>query len=422
MKSHYRTEQGSALMIALNAAAVMGIVLMSYLSLTNAQNQSVARSQSWNSVIPVAEAGIEEALAQLYYSSTNLAANGWTSNANNVFTRSRTIGDGRYVAMISNASPPVIFSTGFSKAPLTGSLISRTIKVNTRKGSPFAQGLVAKGRILFSGGGSLDSFDSSDPSYSTGGQYDPAKRKSGGKLVTNSRLADAIHVDTAHIYGAAFAGPGGTTTVNSGAVGDLAWNASNSGVQAGCFADNANVSFPDVEEPFTSLYFIPASGTVGSTNYTYVVLPGNNKLTGNINIGGGKSMIVTGGDAVLYVDGTFTVGGSGFLYIAPGASLKLYLNGTGTISGTGIVNATQQANNLAIYGLNTCATLTYSGSSTFVGTVYAPYAAFTFSGSSGACGAFTANTATISGGAAIHCDEGLGKDGGLYVVTSWNEI
>src|SRR5438128_48419 len=64
-----------------------------------------------------------------------------------------------------------------------------------------------------------------------------------------------------------------------------------------------------------------------------------------------------------------------------------------------------------------------SGSLTFIGTVCAPYDNFTFSGSAGAMGSFSANTVTISGGAAVHYDENLG--GGTdpqYVVSSWNEI
>src|SRR6185369_12904445 len=65
----------------------------------------------------------------------------------------------------------------------------------------------------------------------------------------------------------------------------------------------------------------------------------------------------------------------------------------------------------------------YSGSSTFIGTVCSPYDNFTFSGSAGAMGSFSANAVTISGGAAVHYDESLG--GGAdpqYFVSSWNEI
>jgi hypothetical protein len=278
--------------------------------------------------------------------------------------------------------------------------VSRVVNVTSGYG-----GLIAKNQIIFSGGSSLDSFDSSDSSYSTNGKYDTTKRKDGAKAVTNSRLVDAIHVDTAQIYGSVVTGPDGTTTVNGGAVGDIGWNMNHSGIQPGHSANNAEVEFYDVVAPFTSGYVTPKAGTVNGANYTYVVGAGNNQL-GSINIGGGKSMIVTG-DATLYINGNFTTSGSGYVYIAPGASLKLYMAGKGTVSGTGVINGTERADKLSIYGLNTCTTFYYSGGSQFIGTVYAPYAAFTFSGSAGACGAFAASTITISGGAAVHCDERL---------------
>jgi hypothetical protein len=71
--------------------------------------------------------------------------------------------------------------------------------------------------------------------------------------------------------------------------------------------------------------------------------------------------------------------------------------------------------------LNTCTSINYSGTEPFVGTVYAPYAAFTFSGTAGGFGAFSANTISISDGAHIAFDESL-YTGGEYVVASWNEL
>jgi hypothetical protein len=135
-------------------------------------------------------------------------------------------------------------------------------------------------------------------------------------------------------------------------------------------------------------------------------------------------MIITGGDATLYVNGNFTTSGSGFVYVAPGASLKLYIAGTLTVSGTGVMNGSGYAHDLSIYGLGTAkSNWAYSGSSAFIGTVYSPYDQFTFSGSAGASGSFTANNVVISGGAAVHYDESL--NGGTlpeYIACSWNEI
>ena len=136
-------------------------------------------------------------------------------------------------------------------------------------------------------------------------------------------------------------------------------------------------------------------------------------------------MIVTGGDAVLYVDGAFGTSGvgstAGYVYIAPGASLKLYIAGTGSFSGNGIVNNAGVARNLSIYGLNSSRSISYSGTSEFIGTVYAPHADFRFSGSSGAFGAFTGETINVSGGAHVAYDEDL-RNTGDFVMNSWNEI
>ncbi len=415
---------GSALVLALLTGVVLSMTLGSYLLVISADHRFVFRSLAWNSAIPVAEAGLEEALTQLYQvnGTNNLSANGWTLGADGYYHKIRTLGAaGHYDAAIQAFDPPIILSTGFVPAPLCSSNVSlaRKIRLTTAKLKTNGGGLSAKQQILFSGGGSLDSFDSTDPTASTNGIYDPTKRKANGIAQTNLKLSDAIHVDTALIYGTAVTGPGGTVTCNSGAVGDIAWDATHSGVQSGHSRNDANLDFPDNTVPFVS-GLPPVSGSMGGTNYTYVLSSGNYLLT-SVNISGGKSMLIRG-NSVLYVTGDFSTSGSGYVYIAPGASLKLYIGGQGSISGSGVVNANQRAASCSIFGLNTCSTMTYSGSSVFYGTVNAPYAAFTFSGSAGACGAFVANTVTISGGAAVHYDESLAKTGQGYVVLSWNEI
>jgi len=109
------------------------------------------------------------------------------------------------------------------------------------------------------------------------------------------------------------------------------------------------------------------------------------------------------------VDGDLTVSGSGFIYIAPGGSLKVYVENSSksVISGGGVANGTGLAANFSYIGLPTNTQLTYSGSAAFIGTVNAPEAAFTVSGSAGMSGAAIVNTFTSSGGASVHYDEGL---------------
>src|SRR5438093_11020183 len=84
--------QGSVLLVSLLTAAVIGIALGSYLSLTANQHQSVFRSMTWNEGIPVSEAGIEEALAQVhYYGITNFEVNKWTWGLAGCYHKKRSI-------------------------------------------------------------------------------------------------------------------------------------------------------------------------------------------------------------------------------------------------------------------------------------------------------------------------------------------
>ena len=445
-----RKHQGSVLLITLLTAWVIGIALVSYLTLVANQNRRTYHSQTWSTCIPVLEAGIEEALTQIHFQGIdNLGANQWSFNAGDqLYHKTRQVNiDGSYFDVgIQPSDPPVIVSTGYVLAPagtgapmggetafgmilgtVSGSptFVSRTVRVTTIRQGSSPGGLNAKGHIVFSGGAYFDSFDSTDPNGSSNGKYDPAKRKAKAKAVTNLGTGAAINVGGGTIYGSVSTGPDGIVNVGSGSVGDLAWIANGSGkIQPGHERNDSNLQFDDVAPPF--LYGsgstpIAGTGLLGGllTPPTWLLGSGNYQL-GSVTISGGRTMFVTG-NATLYVDGNFSTSGSGGLYIAPGASLKLYIAGTGSFSGNGIVNNAGVARSLSIYGLNSCGSIAYSGTSEFIGTVYAPHADFKFSGSSGAFGAFTGETINVSGGAHVAYDEDL-RNTGDFVMESWNEI
>ena len=76
LRIHRRTG-GSVLLAAMLTVTVVGLALGSYLWLVAHQNLSTMRSLAWNSAIPVVEAGVEEALTQLYHNDIDhLSANG----------------------------------------------------------------------------------------------------------------------------------------------------------------------------------------------------------------------------------------------------------------------------------------------------------------------------------------------------------
>src|SRR5439155_25339527 len=60
--SNQAGQQASVMMVCLMVAGVIGVTLASYLIMTQNQNVSIFRSQTWNTSMAVTEARIEEGL------------------------------------------------------------------------------------------------------------------------------------------------------------------------------------------------------------------------------------------------------------------------------------------------------------------------------------------------------------------------
>jgi hypothetical protein len=266
MRFSYKGEAGSALLITLIITAIIGTTLASYLKLSEYQNRSVVHSQYWNGGIPVAEAGIEEALAHLNsVGDGNRATNGWIFTNNQYFLK-RSLDAGKYEVWIANDGQPEINSIGYVQEPLTGKDIQRTVKVTTTKAGSLMKGIIARDNIVMNGGGvRIDSFDSADPAYNTNGRYDGAKAKDGGFA---GAVTGSINTGNGGIWGYAATGPNGSVVGN---VGDFAWHASGGGVQPGHYRKDLNVSFPPVKPPFTSGGLnVPGPVPVTVTNFSYL--------------------------------------------------------------------------------------------------------------------------------------------------------
>ena len=440
-----RGDTGGALWIALITCSVIGVVLTSYLSLIRAQNITTMRAHAWNDAMPVAEAGIEEAMTHINTNgSTNWAANGWTL-ANRVYTKSRDFTNYTWTTTISATNPPTIISTGrvatvvrgmFLAAANIGSVNTtnstfRVVQVKTTRDGLFTKAMVAKNTINLNGNNiKTDSFDSTNPLYSTNGLYDPNvnKLKDNGDIATNSGIVNSIQVGNANIWGHASTGPGGSLSIGAnGAVGDKAWNTGgNKGLKSGWFKDDMNVSFPDIAQPFNS-GFTPASGTVNGTSYTYVLTSGN-YLMSSLSMSGPNKMYISG-NAVLVVTGSLSMAGQSSITIATNASLKIYMKGaSASLGGNGILNPSGKADKFAFLGLPTNTSLSLSGNGGFTGVIYAPNADFSLNGGGNNnidfIGASVTKTVTMNGHFNFHYDESLanGQWGRGYIVTGWDEI
>jgi hypothetical protein len=438
--------QGSVLVVALVTTAILGFGLASYFTLVQAQNLSVMRSLAWNSCIPIAEAGIEEAMTHLNRSGLdNLHSSGWELTAQG-YSKTRVIGDSFYLVTISTANPPVIISEGTTRTPLNSaaplafmaSLVSeqppagyvkRTVRVTTRRDGIWNDGMTAKGTIdLLGNNVDSDSFDSEDPNFSTGGRYDPNKRKASGNIKTNSDLVNSLSIGNANIRGRVATGPRGSISIGpQGSVGSLAWHTQGSrGIEPGWSANDMNVFFPDVLRPYSN-GFAPSSGFVGTTHYEYLLTSGNYMIS-SVSLSGNDVMYVTGHSKLLVTD-SINITGNAKIEIAPGASLIIYMEGaSASIAGNGIVNNNSTALSFLYFGLPTNTSLSLSGNAAFIGAIYAPNANFTLGGGGkdtyDFVGASVSNTVRMNGHYNFHYDEALGRSRWTrgFVVDSWNEI
>jgi len=425
-----RIVHGSALLGSLIAASILSLALASYLALAQRQSVSVARSQAWNAAIPVVESGVEEALAHLNRGvgagALNLVANGWEQKLSRTYGPQlrRYLGSSFYDVTIVQSTNPVIYCTGYTAAPFGAAPISRVLQVTTTSNAPlFGVAMVAKEKVDFKGfNTNTDSFDSDDPNSSTNGRYDSAKARDKGNVASTFGL---VNVGNAKIKGKLQTGPTGSSSLGSnGSVGSAAWVGGGSlGIQPGWSANDFNADFPDVLAPFSSA-FSPVSGTVGGTNYNYVLGTDNYQMT-SLSLKSSDIMYVTG-KAVLYVTGEVLMQSKSQIIIAPGASLAVYVGGASAIFTQ--VNNQGNAKTFNYYGLPGNTTVSFGGNAAFIGTIYCPNADFTIGGGGNDVydfeGSIISKTIKLNGHYNFHFDESLGRSGPSfgYVVTSWREL
>jgi hypothetical protein len=395
-----------------------------------------AQSQAWNAAMAAAEAGVEEALAQInagygtnYVPYTKF---NWGVNVDGTYgPHDATLVTGSYSVIISNDFPPTIYSSGTSVVPLLNRPVTRTVRVTTKLAPAFANAMAALQNITFNGNNiAVDSYDSSQPGVhaTLGGMYDPATRMAGGNV---SSTFGAIDVGNANINGKVLTGPLAPlpSVGANGFVGDLNWTGP--GIEPGWYANDFNMDFPDVDMPDITGWLIPDS--MGTTN-AYVLGTGKYVLNGDLSLHSGDVMLVTG-VAKLFVSGGVMMNGSGTsgskIVITAGSSLEIYVAGaSSSFTQVNIDPAGCNASSFQYYGLPSNTSVGWSGNASYAGTIYAPEATFTLSGSGdpknptdyqGSC---VVNSVKMNGHFKFHYDENLQRIGPWmgYKPVTWREL
>jgi Tfp pilus assembly protein PilX len=408
-------QRGSVMVTTLVIALLVGLLVAALLFVAQQQNYLTARSRVWCSEIPIAEAGIEEAISHIVSLPANMTDNGWQASGTNFF-KHRSFSNAYFYTTIIPTSPATntIISVGFARIPLNTNYSQRTVMVRVKQTAQ-DWGFVAKRTIDLNDTVSADSFNSN---Y---GDYMPLVNQSDKcGMASISSLRPAITTGSGAIYGSAATGPGGSV---SGNVGDRLWLLLNSGQQPGHVTDDCNMAIPDVAWPppgWAPSYSPTKNVTVGGVTYEHVLNGGDWQFDGTTSPSGEGWLIQ--GKVRIFFNGDFKMSGTPALRLATNATLEIYLGGNMDMAGQCVINPGGRASNCIINGLNTCTSIKYAGSSAAYTRIYAPYAYVEVGGGVDFYGSCVADMMKFSGGCKLHYDEALYNAIPRFRVVSWEEL
>ncbi len=264
------------------------------------------------------------------------------------------------------------------------------------------RGIDLNGNNLFT-----ESFDSSNPAYSTNQRWDINKRRDHGDVFCNDSITNELAFGNLLIWGSLAVGSNNPIALGpQGSVGSTAWQAvGNHGIQPGHIR-STNMTFSDVILPEGSESWVPIAGAGAITSGDY-------RISGIVS-----STVTVAPNAIvrLRVDGGWNFVGNAALVIGSNANVALYLNCTdANLTGNGIVNLMGTANQCRIFGTAALQTLGLGGNGEATCTVYAPRTAVTLHGGGSSdqdfSGAIVADSIKFTGHYTIHFDEDLARTG-----------
>jgi hypothetical protein len=248
-------------------------------------------------------------------------------------------------------------------------------------------GLVVSGGLAFGGSVFVDSFDSANPAFSTGGRYVRSKHKANGDIRSPSPFSLQ---GNSHVFGRVWAPF--VLASGSSSVGDTNWN--NKGIQPGWVQPATPFQFEEVTVPYSD-----APQASGGT----LVIRGVTNTFGSI-LGDGDFLLLTNVPvAVTGVARLFAPNGFGHdIVVAPGARVTMYVG-----TELHLYGEADFATNLIVYCLPTVTNVSLP-SGTFTGIIYAPEADVILPGVE-IFGSIAAKSVTCNGTCDFHYDEQISR-------------
>lgn len=459
--SRLSSQRGSLLIVSMIMCAVIGISIVSYINLGRASQSISNRALYNNGAMNLAENGMEEAMYSINKmvadSTYSWTSDGWTMQNSSAdaqrkwsgytFDQNATGVVRVYVAHADGVQAPTILARAtVTLGGTTSAPIEKWIKVKLAMTSKFANGLVAKKTITFSGtNAKVDSWNSDPDNDPT----TPAKQYStgvGGTADDNGSVGSvsvvsAVSVNNADIFGYVATGGTPATIGPNGLIGPFGTTPGT--IAAGHSSTDFTASFDNVAAPtaysytpigaINSDYTLPddAGVTAAADGKYYIELPQIRYSSAKtLTIAAGKEVVLKITNTGSGTSGAISINNGG-INIDSGAKLIVYTAGDIDIAGNGVMNGgttdatAGQPINFQLWGTKTSGSqdIKIAGNGVLSGIVYAPFGDVTINGNGSVAGSVVANTIKVTGNALFHYDESLGNFGGNpYRVASWQEL
>lgn len=432
------SRRGSVLIVALLVAALIAMVLGSYLNLNLATTRLAHRTFYGYAALNLAEAGTEEGVWSFNHA-TDPAVDAWgdwskggaaawkkfpvVEFGGNIKGTMKVYVDNYNPS--ANAQPKVVAQASLGADGQTP--VVKLVEVTLRRRSYFANGLVGKNSVTFNGSNaSVDSWNSDpDNDASTAPvPYSADVRTDHGSVATVSVLNSSIAVNQANVWGYVSTGGAQPQVGTNGTVRGVSTPATVN-VDPARISTDFNADFSVLTAPTDGTLIASVGATLGVAGTTTKWRCPNVTLTGNdtLTILGQVTLILTDGSGAQ----TMSVTGNAAIIIPDGSSLTIWTEGDVKIAGRGLGNSNVQPLSCLILGTNRSPigqAIDIVGNGALKSVLYAPFGDVTINGNGDVMGSIVARTITLVGNAAFHYDESLANygDSTPFGVSKWREL
>lgn len=432
------SRRGSVLIVAMLVSALIAVALASYLRLNLSSTRMAKRTFNGYAAINLAEAGAEEAVWSFNRATQGDSAawTNWTRSGSAAWERltgfdfgANTSGTVKvYVsntAPAANSQPKIVTQSTLSSPDDTS--VTKMLEITLRRRAYFANGLVSRESINFSGSNaSVDSWNS-DPDQSAvtpAIPYSAAVRNDRGSVASVAVTNTAVLVNQANIWGTVATG-GSQPQVGTNGTIRGADTPANVAIDSRRITTDFSADFNVVTAPVDGTVIASVGSTLGTLGQktkwrtTGITLAGKDTLT----IQGDVTLVLTAGSGAQAI----SVTGSASVIVPDGSTLTLYTEGNIKFAGNGLGNANTQPISCQIWGTNTSTggqDIQLAGNGALKAVCYAPQGDVTINGNGDVMGSIVARSIKLTGNAAFHYDESLAnrESNEPFTISKWREL